>query len=133
MRYKLDRLRINPASLQITQPLPTVRPFHLDILRNQLQTQIHLKRILFVTPTADHKQRIFAVPILNESFQQVVLDGGKTQRIGFAFVAIREGVVPAANWCGYALLDMPDRAGFERILEQGKRVRALSDYLRPMV
>lgn len=133
MRYKLDRLRINPATLQMAEPLPTVRLIHLDLLRNQLQTQVNLKRALFVTPTADHKERIFAVPILNDHFRDLVLDAEKTHKIGFAFVAIRGGPVPAASWCGYALLNMPDRAGFESILEQGKRVRALSDYLRPTV
>ncbi len=62
MRYKLDRLRINPSTLRMAQPMPEIQPIHLSLLRNTLQKQIDLKRVIFVAPTVDHKARIFAMP-----------------------------------------------------------------------
>lgn len=133
MRYKLDRLRINPSTLTMAQPMPEIQPIHLSLLRNTLQTQINLKKVIFVTPTMDHKARIFAMPIVNDRFKTVVLERLPSDKVAWAFVAIKGRERPAASWYAYALHDVMDREDVEEMLEDGKRVRALSDYLRPTV
>lgn len=130
-RYKLDRLRVNPGSLKLSQPLEDVRHVHLEFLQRQLQLQTNAKRAIFLTPDLEHKDRIVAVPIQSQQFTSTVLELHPTDTVGWAILRVKPHPRPAIWWLSYALLQVPDRDVLENVLENGKRVRTLEHFLKP--
>lgn len=128
-RYKLDRLRLNPATLKLSQPLKDVQRIHLDLLHTQLQLQIDSKQAVFITPTADHKARIIAIPIQSEHFKNTIVELHPSQKVAWAILSIKNHPQTVVTWLSYALLEVHDRETLEDVLKNGHRVRTLGNFL----
>ena len=130
-RYRLAQLDIDHRSLALLNHRADFIGDHRTVLRDQLQAQVGSKNALSLTPTMDHKGRIYAVPIYRDSVKEALIGSRSYDHVGWALVGIWQGAQPSIGWYGYALLDVRDRASMIRKLQSSGRVKALSDLLRP--
>lgn len=146
LRYKLDRLRVNPRSLVEVKPLPGVRSNHLDLLRKELKSQLDTNMVFFVAPAPDHRARIFASPVASESFRRTIfgiepiVPGPESdvaglesvEKVVFAVFSVQPHPSPVVTWLTYYSLDVPYKWAFHRWIQGAKHVRTLRQYLHPV-